>query len=69
MALEDGIREPYRVSGISRTASGYVYAGLRVRRKAARREGIPQEPEAEHESRHQDSAESSDGKKHINIKA
>ncbi len=67
MALEDGIREPYRVSSISGTGSGYVYARLRVRRKAARREGMQQEPEQE--PRSQDSAASSDGKKHINIKA
>ena len=66
MALDDGIRESYRVSGISRTGSGYVYARLRVKRKAGRHEGGEQEPEQESSRKNQ---ESSDGQKHIDIKA
>jgi hypothetical protein len=66
MALDDGIRESYRVSGISKIGSGYVFARLRVKRKAGRHEGGEQEPEQEPRRQNQ---ESSDGQKHIDIKA
>lgn len=66
MASDEGIREPYRVSGIARAGSGYSFARLRVKRKAARQDGGQQEPEPE--SRQQESS-SPDGKKHIDIKA
>ncbi|HSW63257.1 MAG TPA: hypothetical protein VLH56_08110 [Dissulfurispiraceae bacterium] len=66
MAFDDGIREPYRVSGITRAGSGYLFARLRIRRKAVRQEVGQQEPETE---ALQEESSPPDGKKRIDIKA